>query len=112
MAAPPWRPVSPSHGNNTHFNRKLNKNITQIHSHSHSPFHSKTTLLAYARNIHIALTKITDFRTPLSFNIEIHNCIPTIAYYVRYFNDQNPHTNADITSHESQPSQKNFRITK
>ena len=111
MAAPPWRPASRSHRNDIHFNHKFNRNNTQSHSHSHSPFHSNTTLLAYARSMHISLTKITGFRTPLSFNIKMHNGIPTIAYYVRYLDNQASQTNTNTTTHQSQHPSKTSTLT-
>ena len=82
MAALHWQLASPS-CNTINIIHTFNNNITsQGHSHSHSLFHFTNTLLAYTRGMHIALTKITGFCTPLFFIIEMHNVIPTIAYYV------------------------------
>ena len=84
MVAPPWRFASPSPRSTHHILSTNTYNImSQGHSHSHSTFHSMTTLAAYTRRIHIATNKTIGFRSPLFFNIEMHKSIPMIAYYER-----------------------------
>ena len=62
MAAPPWRRA---------LSALYNIN-SPSHSHSHGPFQSKDTLLAYAKGMHSALTKLTGFRNPFFLPL---NCI-------------------------------------
>ena len=102
MTAPPWWRASTAHFHTWHDTHNIMHNNISSFTNYWSPFHSKTDLCEYAREIYILLRKITGSRMPFYFNIESHKGILTIAYYMRYFNDQMTHSNADTTRHQLQ----------
>ena len=100
MEASPLRLVSPSHRNNTHTHKKINSYIkSPSHSHSHGPYQLKDTLLAYAKDMHSDLTKLTGFCNPFFFTIEMYNGTPTIAYHIRY-NEQTSQNHINNITHQ------------
>ena len=91
MAAPPWRRALPIHYNIRHnAHTTINNNISSV-TKNQSLFRSKDESRGYAQEMYITLRKSIGTRTPIYFNIESHNGIPTIAYYVRDVKDPSTH---------------------
>ena len=87
MPAPPYQQAPPAHFHTQHNTHNITYNNSSPFTNHQSPFHSKTDLRAHAREMHITLRKITGSRIPFYFNIESHNGVPTISYYIRNVND-------------------------
>ena len=107
MAAPPWRRALPAHYDIQHNDHTTINNNTSSVTKNQSLFHNKDVLRAYAQEIHITLRKSIGTRTPIYFNIELHNGIPTITYYVRNVKDPLTHKTIDTSRTHTDTSSTN-----
>ena len=88
MAASPWRRALPALYNIRHNAHTINTS---------SLFRSKDELREYAHEMHITLRKSIGTHTPIYFNLESHNGIPTIACYVCNVKDLLTHKTLDTS---------------
>ena len=95
MAAPPWRRALPAHYNIPHNAHTISNNNISSVTKNQSLFRSKDKLPAYVQEMHITLRKSIGTCTPIYFNIESHNSIPTIAYYACNVKDPSTHKTFD-----------------